>query len=177
MRFIRGAVIADWKLFPIPRKTAWNTAGFAIFDGPYVDPIINWEVTSHKFSRRWWDVRERSGGGLVMNCVFTQVDLRFFEIWCNTLCNTISAISANMADEEEESSLELTIQRHKKEAKELQGILHSWYLIFECCWCILLFEFLLFPRSLHTAKHIFASLNNCTWVDLHRFFLFLFSSS
>ena len=60
-----------------------------------------------------------------MNCVFTQVDLRFFEISCNALCNTISAISANMADEEEESSLELTIQRHKKEAKELQGILHS----------------------------------------------------
>jgi len=40
VRFIRGAVIADWKLFPIPRKTAWNTAGFAIFVGPYVDPKI-----------------------------------------------------------------------------------------------------------------------------------------
>ena len=30
-----------------------------------------------------------------------------------------------MADEEEESSLELAFQRHKKEAKELQGVLHS----------------------------------------------------
>ena len=38
MRIIRGAVIADWKLFPIPRKTTWNTVGFAIFDGPYKDP-------------------------------------------------------------------------------------------------------------------------------------------
>ena len=38
MRFIRGAVIADWKLFPIPRKTTWNTVGFAIFYGPHVDP-------------------------------------------------------------------------------------------------------------------------------------------
>ena len=44
MRFIRGAVIADWKLFPIPRKTAWNTAGFAIFVGPYVDPKIEEKV-------------------------------------------------------------------------------------------------------------------------------------
>ena len=44
-----------------------------------------------------------------------QVDLRFLKSSCNT-------ISANMADEEEESSLERVLQRHKKEAKELQGI-------------------------------------------------------
>ena len=31
--FNQGSVIADWKLFLIPRKTTWNTVGFAIFDG------------------------------------------------------------------------------------------------------------------------------------------------
>ena len=36
VRFIRGAVYADWKLFPILRMTIqciWNIVGFALFDG------------------------------------------------------------------------------------------------------------------------------------------------
>ena len=31
MRFIRGVVIASWKLYPIPRAVAWNMAASAIF--------------------------------------------------------------------------------------------------------------------------------------------------
>ena len=59
-----------------------------------------------------------------MSRVPAQIDLRFLTPSCNT-------ISSNMADEEEESSSELILQRHKKEAKELQGITNFLYLMAE----------------------------------------------
>lgn len=68
--------------------------------------------------RRWRNVCEGRGGELVRNRVNAVSDLRFSESSCYI-------ISTNMADEEEESSLEIVLQRHKKEAKELQGTLHS----------------------------------------------------
>ena len=119
--------------------------------GPYNNIRSKFSEAFHR--RRCWNVRE--DGDLVKNRFNGQVDLRFYETSCN-------AISANMADEEEESSLELVLQRHKKEAKELQGILNSWYLTFQCWWCIILIEFLPF-RSLDCVAFCFVAPGPDTW--------------
>ena len=42
MRFNRDVVIANWKLFPISRITAWNIAGIAIFVGSLRDHLYQW---------------------------------------------------------------------------------------------------------------------------------------